>query len=157
MDQIISAIEKTAAISIAVVALLIFFTAVLRYGFSWNVPDGFDFARYLQGIAIMWGLTVATWRNGHITVDILWETASPKLKWWIDLVAGLIATMFFVCFAWAFLNRLPSMVGSGQVTSDMRLPIWPFYVCATFGVVATALVSVLALFKHSMKLDARHG
>jgi len=147
MDRIQNAIEIIAGLALAMVALLIFVTVVLRYGFSVNLPDSFDFARYLQGIAIMWGLSVATYRGSHISVDAVWEVSSPPVRRAIDIFASTITAGFFCVFAWQLFDRLPSFIGSNQVTSDMRIIIWPFYLCAIMGAAATAFVSLLVMLR----------
>lgn len=157
IKRVLSVIETTAALAIAVVAGLIFLTAVLRYVFSINLPDGFDFARYLQGIAILWGLAVATWRNGHITIDIVTEMSSPRWERIINTVAATVTAGFFCVFAWALIDRLPTVIAARQLTSDLRVPIWPFYLIAISGVLATAFVAVLALITYLKPVETPNG
>ncbi len=157
MHSILRAIEVIAGLALAVVALLIFVTVVLRYGFGVNLPDGFDFARYLQGIAILWGLSVATFHGSHISVDIMWEVASPPLRRVIDIIAGGVTAAFFCVFAWQLFDRLPSFIASNQVTSDMRIVVWPFYVTAIAGVAATAFVALVVLMRAVFNRDAKRN
>lgn len=157
IKRVLSAVETTAALAIAVVAGLIFLTAVLRYVFSINLPDSFDFARYLQGIAILWGLAVATWRDGHITVDLVAEMSSPRWKRIINIFATAVTAGFFCVFAWALFDRLPSFIAARELTSDLRIPIWPFYLVAIGGVLATASVSILALITYLKPAETPNG
>lgn len=147
MSRILNAIETIAGLALAAVAVLIFTTAVLRYVFGVNLPDGFDFARYLQGIAIVWGLCVATWRGSHICVDIVHEFCGPGAQRAIDLLASIVTAGFFCLLAFALLTRLPSMMASGQGTADLRLAIWPFYLAVTLGGLAAALVSLIVVLR----------
>lgn len=147
MSRILNAIEAIAGLALAAVAVLIFTTAVLRYVFAVNLPDGFDFARYLQGIAIVWGLSVATWRGSHICVDIVHEFCGPGVQRAIDLLASIVTAGFFCLLAFALLTRLPSMMTSGQGTADLRLAIWPFYLTVTLGGLAAALVSLIVVLR----------
>lgn len=147
MHTILKVIEIVAGLALAVVAGLIFVTVVMRYGFAVNVPDSFDLARYLQGIAILWGLSVATFHKSHISVDIMWEVGGPRLRHVIDIVAAAVTAAFFCVFAWQLFDRLPSFIASNQVTSDMRLLVWPFYLMAIAGVASTALVALVVLLR----------
>jgi TRAP-type C4-dicarboxylate transport system permease small subunit len=147
MEFAVRMVERVAGTFLAAVALLIFFSALLRYGFSINLPDAFDLSQYLQGIAIMWGLAVATYRGGHIVVDLLWELAGPEGKRRIDVFARLVMTAFFFLLAlWMFL-RLPAFIDSGRVTTELGLPIWPFYLAASLGVLACVVVSLICLMR----------
>lgn len=145
MERILSIIERTAGIALALVAILIFLTVVLRYVFGANLPDGFDLSRNLQGIAIVWGLSVATYRQGHIAVDIVWEVATPRWRRMIDIVANLFTAAFFCAFAWVMVRRLPSVMRSSEVTNDLHIAIWPFFAACAAGAVATALVAAVVL------------
>ncbi|TKT76128.1 TRAP transporter small permease [Aquamicrobium sp. LC103] len=158
MNRILSAIEAVAGLTLAAVAVLIFLTAVLRYAFSVNLPDGFDFARYLQGIAILWGMTVATYRAGHISVDVVWEVSRPAVRRAIDIFAAVLTAGFFCVFAWALFNRLPSVIASGEVTADLRVVVWPFFLTAICGVAATAFVSLIVLLRaFQPTAEVNHG
>ncbi|MEO4000459.1 TRAP transporter small permease [Mesorhizobium sp. CAU 1732] len=156
MGRILSAIEAIAGLALAVVAALIFLTAVLRYGFSMNLPDGFDFARYLQGIAILWGLSVATYRGSHICVDVIWEISQPATQRAIDIFASVLTAGFFCLFAWALFSRFPSVIGSNEVTADMRIVIWPFYLTAICGALATAFVSLVVVLRSFKPSHEQH-
>jgi TRAP-type C4-dicarboxylate transport system permease small subunit len=145
MEFTIRLVERVAGVFLALVALLIFLSVTLRYCCSVNLPDAFDLSQYLQGIAIMWGLAVATWRGGHIVVDLLWELAPPGGKRAIDIVARVVTTAFFFLLAlWLFL-RLPAFMSSRHVTTELGLPIWPFYLAAALGILACVVVSLICL------------
>jgi TRAP-type C4-dicarboxylate transport system permease small subunit len=145
MEFTVRLVERVAGIFLALVALLVFSSVFLRYCCSINLPDAFDLSQYLQGIAIMWGLAVATWRCGHIVVDLLWEVAGAAGKRAIDIFARLVTTAFFFLLAlWLFL-RLPAYMSSGRVTTELGLPVWPFYLMAALGVLACVVVSLICL------------
>jgi TRAP-type C4-dicarboxylate transport system permease small subunit len=157
MEFAVRMVERVAGVFLAAVALLIFLSAVLRYGFSVNLPDAFDLSQYLQGIAIMWGLAVATWRGGHIVVDLLWEVSGPAGRRAIDVFARLVTTAFFFLLAlWLFL-RLPNFMSSGRVTTELGLPIWPFYLAASLGVLACLVVSLICLLQAATRPGEHHG
>ncbi|MDO5659104.1 MAG: TRAP transporter small permease [Paracoccus sp. (in: a-proteobacteria)] len=147
MNKVVSLIETVAGLALAAVALLTFTAVVFRYGLARNLPDGFDFARYLQGIAIMWGLSVATWHRGHISVDLLWEVSPTPVRRVIDIFASILTAGFFGAFAWQMFLRLQAIMSSGQVTADLRLAIWPFYLAGVCGAMATALVAIVLVLR----------
>jgi TRAP-type C4-dicarboxylate transport system permease small subunit len=157
MEFAVRMVERVAGLFLAAVALLIFFSALLRYGFSVNLPDAFDLSQYLQGIAIMWGLAVATWRGGHIVVDLLWEASGEAGRRAIDIVARLVTMAFFFLLAlWMFL-RLPNVMSSGRVTTELGLPVWPFYLAASLGVLACLVVSIICLVQAVTRPGEQNG
>ena len=138
-------VERIAGSSLAAIALLVFISVVLRGTLSVNVPDNFDFSRYLQGIAIFWGLAVATYRNAHILVDVVWEFSGRRARRAIDLFASSVSFAFMAAFAWMLVERLPAVERAHQLTSDLKLPVWPFYALAAAGIVAAAVVGLIRL------------
>ncbi len=73
MDRFIDGIELIAAFFVGVVALDIFVSVMLRYFFSVQIPDSYDFGRLLLGILIFWGIAATSYRGNHITVDLLYS------------------------------------------------------------------------------------
>ncbi len=90
MDGIIDTIEAIAAMFVGLVAADIFLSVLLRRFFSLQIPDSYDFGRMLLGILIFWGIAATSYRGGHITVDLVWASASPRWKRAIDVFATLV-------------------------------------------------------------------
>jgi len=68
MDRFIDGIELLAAFFVGIVAADIFTSVLLRYFFSVQIPDSYDFGRLLLGILIFWGIAATSYRGTHITV-----------------------------------------------------------------------------------------
>ena len=81
MDRIIDTIEWIAAMFVGLVAADIFLSVFLRRFFSLQIPDSYDFGRMLLGILIFWGIAATSYRGGHITVDLVWASASPRWRY----------------------------------------------------------------------------
>ena len=56
MDFFIDTIELIAAFFVGIVAADIFISVMLRYFFSYQIPDAYDFGRLLLGILVFWGI-----------------------------------------------------------------------------------------------------
>lgn len=147
MDRLVATVERAAGTFLAAVAALVFASVVARDLFAFNIPDGFDFSRYLQGIAIFWGLAVASYRNDHILVDVLWEVCGERGRRWIDLFATTVTFVFMAVFAWMLADTLPPTVRAHQVTADTGVLVWPFYLVAALGIAAAAAVTMARLVR----------
>lgn len=139
MKRFLSSVESTAAVFLLLIALLTAGNVVLRDLFGIQVPDWFDGTKQLQGIALFWGIALATWRGTHICVDIVWEHLRPPGKRLMDLIATTITLAFLVPMAWMIWAKVGS-TGS-QTTSDLRLPLVWFYAA---GAVGASVAAVLA-------------
>jgi TRAP-type C4-dicarboxylate transport system permease small subunit len=141
MKRLLAATETVAAFFLLAIALLTAGNVLLRDLFSVQIPDWFDGSRMLQGIALFWGVALATYYGSHICVDVLWEHMGPRARRWLDIVATLIALLFLVPLAWMVWIKV---AGTGtQGTMDLRMPLWMFYSVAGLGTTVAALLAVV--------------
>jgi TRAP-type transport system small permease protein len=97
----------------------------------------------LQGIAVFWGIAIATYRGSHICVDITWEHAGAAGRRWIDIVATAITLAFLLPLAWMVWVKLGST--GTQTTSDLRIPLVYFFAVSAAGVTASAVLAAARL------------
>lgn len=143
MKRILSATETVAAFFLLAIALLTAGNVLLRDLFSVQIPDWFDGSRMLQGIALFWGVALATYYGSHICVDALWEHLKPPGRRWLDVVATLVTLAFLAPLAWMIWIKVS---GTGtQGTMDLRLPLWIFYSVASVGATVAALLAAVRL------------
>jgi TRAP-type C4-dicarboxylate transport system permease small subunit len=145
MRRILSAIESVAAMFLLLIALLTAGNVLLRYAFSMQIPDWFDGTQMLQGIAMFWGIALATYYGTHIGVDIVWEHLGPAGRRRLDLVATTITAAFLMPLAWMVWVKVG---GTGsQGTMDLRLPLQWFYSVAAVGASVAALLALVRLWQ----------
>ncbi len=141
MRRLLPATELVAAVFLLAIALLTAGNVLLRDLFAVQIPDWFDGARMLQGIALFWGVALATYYGSHICVDALWEHLSPPRRRWLDILATLLALAFLGPLAWMVWVKV---AGTGtQGTMDLRLPLWVFYAIASVGTTVAVLLALV--------------
>lgn len=145
MRRALAATETVAALFLLLIALLTAANVALRDLFAVQIPDWYDGSKLLLGIALFWGIAVATYHAGHICVDIVWEHVGPRARRVIDLVASAVVLAFLAPLAWRVWASL--LAGGTQATSDLRLPLMPFHAVAAAGAVAAALLAALRLWE----------
>src|SRR6266852_938161 len=90
MDRFIDGIELLAAFFVGIVAADIFTSVLLRYFFSVQIPDSYDFGRLLLGVLIFWGIGATSYRGTHITVDLVYANVGAGYRRAIDIFATLV-------------------------------------------------------------------
>jgi TRAP-type C4-dicarboxylate transport system permease small subunit len=142
-DRMINSIEWLAALFVGIVALNIFAAVVLRKFFSTSIPDAYDFGRMLLGILIFWGIAATSYRGGHITVDLVWQSVDKRWKRVIDVFATVVL-LFVVAVQTAMLfDKVRGTFTDNVQTYDLNIPIWPFYAVAWTGdVCAVVLIGI---------------
>lgn len=146
VGQAITAMNVIAAACLAVVTALVFFTVVMRYVFQLPVPGSYDIGRMLMGITVFWGIAVAAWRGRHISVGFVAEMLPPATRFWTTLLGNAAFLGYAALIGWALYKETWSVFGSGQQLFEVGFPLWPFYVVALGGALATVLVLAIRLF-----------
>ena len=98
MERLVTFVERAAGCFIGVLALIACGEAVLRYVFNAHIPDGFIIGQTLQGIAICWGISTATYADRQITVDILYDFSPGSIRRAFDVAAFTINLLFLALF-----------------------------------------------------------
>ena len=156
MDRMINSIEWLAAMFVGIVALNIFVAVVLRKFFSTSIPDSYDFGRMLLGILIFWGIAATSYRGGHITVDLVWTAASPRMKRVIDVFATLVL-LFVVAVQTAMLfDKVKGTYADHVLTYDLNIPTWPFYAVAWAGDVSAVILIAIRTWRLIFQPEALH-
>src|SRR5689334_24605508 len=83
MDRFIDGIELIAAFFVGIVAADIFISVLLRYFFSIQIPDAYNFGQLLLGILIFWGIAATSYRGTHITVDLVHANVNERWQRYI--------------------------------------------------------------------------
>ena len=147
MDRAINTIEWLAAIFVGIVALNIFVNVLLRKFFSTSIPDSYDFGRMLLGILIFWGIAATSYRGGHITVDLVWTAAGPRMKRVIDVFATLVLLFVVAVQTWTLFDKVRGTYNDNVLTFDMHMPTWPFFALAWAGDVSAVLLIAIRTYR----------
>ncbi len=163
-DKIIHVIEWLAATFVGIVAADIFLAVVLRKFFNTAIPDSYDLGRLLLGILIFWGIAATSYRGGHITVDLVWTSAGPRLRRFIDVFATLVLLFVVTVQTVMLFDKVRNTYNDNVLTYDLNLPTWPLFAVAWLGdVCAVILIAVRAwrlVFNPGLlheETPARHG
>ncbi|HUB44243.1 MAG TPA: TRAP transporter small permease [Acetobacteraceae bacterium] len=140
MDRFIDGIELVAAAFVGLVAADIFVSVLLRYFFSYSIPDSYDFGKQLLGILIFWGIAATSYRGTHITVDLVWASAGPRGKRLIDVFATLVLLFVVTVQTMTLFDKVRLTRADNVLTFDLRLPTWPFAAVAWLGDVSAVLL-----------------
>jgi C4-dicarboxylate transporter, DctQ subunit len=139
LDRLATAIERIAGLFLAAITVLVFASALGRYAFAAPIPDAFDVARLMLGVAMLWGFASVGYRGGHIKVDLVAELLPARARLWLDVAASLVLLLFAVLLGWMLLGRVESAYQSNEATFDLRLPVWPWLALIWLGVLASVV------------------
>src|SRR5947207_9584065 len=147
MDRFIDGIELIAAFFVGIVAADIFISVLLRYFFSVQIPDAYDFGQLLLGITIFWGIAATSYRGTHITVDLLYANIGLLPKRVMDVFATLVLLFVVSVQTYTLFDKVVSTRADNVQTFDLRLPVWPFFALAWIGDIAAVLLIAVRTYR----------
>jgi len=147
MNWFIDGIELIAACFVGIVAADIFISVLLRYFFSVQIPDAYDFGRLLLGILIFWGIAATSYRGTHITVDLVWANVGPRSQRLIDIFATLVLLFVVSVQTYTLLDKVIATRNDNVLTFDLNLPTWPFFAVAWAGDVSAVLLIAIRTWR----------
>src|SRR4030088_2693037 len=147
MDRFIDTIELIAAIFVGIVAANIFIAVLLRNLCSTAIPDSYNIGQYLLGILIFWGIAATSYRGTHITVDLVWASATPKYQRWIDVFATLVLLFVVTVQTYTLFDKVANTRAEHIVTMDLQVPIWPFFLVSWIGDVSAVLLITIRTWR----------
>ena len=147
MDRFIAAIELVAATFVGLVAADIFISVMLRYFFSVQIPDSYDFGRLLLGILIFWGIAATSYRGTHITVDLVYANVGESMKRVIDIFATLVLLFVVTVQTWTLFDKVRGTYQDHVATFDLHMPTWPFFAVAWIGDVSAVLLIAIRTYR----------
>lgn len=151
LDQAIDWVERVAAAFLAAVTVITFVAVTLRYVIAWSLPDAYDFGRLLLGVVVFWGIAVASYRGDHITVDLMWSALGPRGRYAMDVFATIVTTVCLAVFVWMTTYMVITVWRSSATTLDLRLPSWPFYFIAWFGLALSILLMLVRIARQILR------
>src|ERR1700716_112015 len=147
MDRFIDTIELIAAIFVGIVAANIFIAVLLRNLFSTAIPDSYNIGQYLLGILIFWGIAATSYRGTHITVDLIWANAGPRVQRFLDVFATLVLLFVVTVQTYTLFDKVATTRADNVLTFELHLPVWPFFALAWAGDVSAVLLIAIRTYR----------
>jgi len=119
--------EWFASAALLALTLVVFVSVGLRWLAGAPLKDQFDLSRMFLGVAVFWGIAAAATADEHVRSDLLWDRAGPRLAKAIDLFGRSVVLLALGVLAWQVGFKFADVRASGELTSELRWPIWPFY------------------------------
>lgn len=154
LDRAIGAFEAIAACFLAAVGALTFVAVILRYLFSWAIPDTYDISRLLLAILIFWGMAGTGYRGEHITVDLLWGAVGPRAKRALDIFSNLFTLLAMAVFATMMWHKVFDSRAENVLTFDLHQPVWIYYLVAWLGLAAAVVLLVVRVYRLALRPDS---
>ena len=142
LDRLLQPVEALAAVALMALMAVVFVSVSLRFFFNYIIPDQFDLSRMFLGIAVFWGIAAACSRDEYVRGDMFMEKLPPAARALIDWFGRLVILACLAVLLWKVWGKTLDVRRSGELTSELRIGIWPFYAVMCAG----AVVAVAGVF-----------
>lgn len=123
--------------------LSVFFRYVLNSSLTWVEEVGC----YLFVWFSLVGVGYSTKTRAHLRVDILVNLAPPPLRKFLDFIANLSMTLFFLYMSVEGMKAIQSIVENGTTSPALRMPMWILYISFWLGCVMSLVRLIQAGYK----------
>lgn len=118
-----------------------------RYFFNRPLLGAVEMSEFLMVLVSFGALALAELRNRHITVDFVVMSLPQRVRAILDAVAALLGTLFWAFVAWRAAVHAQRVWNAGEVSANLTLPTWPFYLAVTLGCGLLALALLGRVFR----------
>jgi len=155
-ERIVSAIssvfDKVAWVAVVAMAALVFTNVAGRFFFKTPVLGVYDFAGLMGAILFSFGLANCALRRGHVSITLFVERMSPRVQGIVNIVIGLISTVFFVIATWRLEVYGTVLKDTNVQTMTTLTPVYPFVYLVGLAYLMLAVALLLDLIRAVVKV-----
>lgn len=123
--------------------LLVTVDVALRYLFNTPLTGANEIAGVMLLLILVFSLPLATAKNRHIRVDLVYGRFGPRLQRMAELSSSLAGAFVTSCLAWHSLRAVPNEIRFNEATLLLQIPHWPLSLIV--GIVALLLAFLFIL------------
>jgi TRAP-type C4-dicarboxylate transport system permease small subunit len=153
-----SVTEKMARVSmVAIVAVMVLVVSNIikrLLGFM-PIPGTFEVVELVASVILGMGIAYLTFLKGHVAVGLLVDRFSPRTQAVFDLGNSVISLGFTIWLTQALITYSMSSRGSGDVTAQLLIPIYPFCFAVSAALALMCVVLLRDLARAVMALSKK--
>lgn len=144
----ISRISNSVGI-MAVMALMLLITADVfsRFVLNKSIKGVFELVTVMVVVVTALAFAYTSTHDGLISVTVIVEHFSSKVRSAIDMFNTLLGVAFFALVSWKSITQAGVYWAKGSVTSGISVPIFPFMLVFSFGCVLLCLILIIRFVK----------
>jgi TRAP-type C4-dicarboxylate transport system permease small subunit len=141
-----AASSAVAVIALAALAVVTVVDVGGRYFFNKPLLGTVEMSEFLMVILSFGALALAELRDSHITVDFFVTALPERMRALLDALGALLGIVFWSFVAWRAAVHAHRIWIAGEVSANLVVPTWPFYLVVTVGcgLLALALIGRVA-------------
>ncbi len=133
IDLLVKMVGYAVSILMPLLAAIVSFEVFSRYVLNRPTVWAFDSSLFLFGYIAFLGGALAQQKKGHITVDILYKSVSPRTRRVFDLISFTVGIIFLSLIVYICVDKFEDAIKFGtRRQSEWAPPMAHFWVMAIF-------------------------
>lgn len=137
-------------VGLVAVALVTIADVLMRWLLSMPVDGVSEISRLVVAVSIASFFPMALAERHHISIEFLGAALGPRARLWIDALAHLVTSVFFMVLGWQFILYTLEIGESGETTWLLAWVVAPWWWVTTVFMLICVPVQVL-IFYHQMQ------
>lgn len=133
-----------AAFSVAGLVLITFVDVLGRYVFAAPLPGSFELTEYLLAVTIFAALPFVSRDDRHIKVDIITSLLTAKHRHLAEQLSRIMQSIILFFMMYVVLFKAIDLYELNDVTTYLRLPIYPLAFAIATSCGLSAIVEMMA-------------
>ncbi len=138
-----------------VLAAMMFLTAadvILRYIFNAPITSAYELTELMMAIVVFFGMAYVSMRKEHIRIDFVINKFPLKGQALLDSITTFIGTCTLFVITWRLVSYSFALKAGGDVTTILRVPIYPFIWLVSISMAVYCVASVFEFSDHLARL-----
>jgi TRAP-type C4-dicarboxylate transport system permease small subunit len=133
---------------IFLVAMCLLTCSNIVFRLTWVPVRGtYELMGFFGAVVTAFALGHTQKRRGHISVDVLVHSFSPKVRKRLQMINDIVCMIFFSLAAWQVALKAGNLYATGEVTETLRIIYYPFTYAVALGCFVLVLVFLLDFLK----------
>lgn len=147
MKPVSRVVNAIGMVMMTVMMIFVTLDVTLRKLFSMPILGSIEITQFMLAICVSFGLAQCTIDKGHVIVDLFVSRLTTRARARLGIVTGMLAFGSCLMVTWQLFNYIFIIKGVNNVSSVLKIPMWPFVALVTFGFILFCFV----LFVHFLE------
>ena len=141
LDPVTQKMKTVSAVAIGIMSIPIFLDVLARFLLDKSLPGIIEIEEFFMVVIVFMALGATHQKEGHISIKLLTDHLSPRIRQALEVFNNLTCTFFFSLMAWQM--SLATIKKAGEHSAMLKIPVSLFLGMASAGLVALTLVLLI--------------
>ena len=150
LDQTLHATARFfCAVGMAALCVMMVVTVadVVVRPFGHSFPGAYELVTFAMRVLVPLTLPYVFWTDANLVVDLLFGKMSERSRLLLTRATSILSALTMAWVTYAVTRRATSVWNSGEISNDLSVPIWIYWVPLVFGCAFSALIALYRSFR----------